>query len=593
MIWWIALGLVLVLFAAATFRDKPVMTGVFAAIGLLLAVALSPYAATLILVPVACVLLGQPLFAVLGTMGAIALLGRLDGDASVDDVMIELELLVTKSLELADKEVLLAIPFFVLAGEIMTQGTLAKRLIDVARAAFGFLPGGLAIAGVMGCIFFAAISGSSPVTVIAIGSIMVPALRDAGYKDEFSVGLLTTSGSLGILIPPSIPMIVYAIMVGASTPIDPKDLFLAGLLPGAIIGGLLVCYAIFVGVRDNVPRVPFDMKALMAAMRAGIFSLCLPFLILIGIYTGLFTATEAAVVSVVYAAFVELVIHRDLALSDFPGIITKSMQMMGALFMIIALALSLNHVLVLEQIPDAMVEWVQSMNLGRTGFLIVVNIFLLGVGFVMDIMSAILILAPMLAPMANVLGIDPLHMGIIFIVNLEIGYCTPPIGLNLFVSSVLFKKDLGFVIRAVLRPLALMLVGLILVTWFPMFSSGAANAINGIEPPPAEAVVETQLNNEETANDVERKGDARSLKELMEAHQGGEAGTTKKPLSLKELMQQNSQADADAKPKKPLSLKELMEQNAAGAQAGSGDAQDTPKKPMSLKEIMDAQNTAP
>ena len=436
-------------------------------------------------------LLGQPLFVLMGVLSMVSLALVTEYD-SLSSLLLQLDTIIEKLLELASKEVLLAIPFFVVAGEVMTQGSLAQRLIDVAKACFGWLPGGLAVAGVSGCIFFAAISGSSPVTVIAIGSIMVPALLRAKYPEPFSIGLLTTAGSLGILIPPSIPMIVYSIMVGATTPMDPKDLFLGGVLPGALIGGMLATYSIFIGYRHQLQTATVSLGQIFAECKRGFWSLLLPVIILGGIYTGIFTATEAAAVSVVYALVVELFIHGELKPRNLMSVAENSMTVMGALFLIIALAIGLNHVLVLEQVPERMVEWLQSLELNRTTFLIIVNLFLLMVGMFMDIMSAILIIAPMLAPMSAAMGIDPIHMGIVFIVNLEIGYLTPPVGLNLFVASTLFRKDLGEIIRAVMAPLLIMMLGLMAITWFPQLSTGLGRALAGKpifdveEPPPTD-----------------------------------------------------------------------------------------------------------
>src|SRR5688572_16240611 len=275
---------------------------------------------------IGCLLLGQPLFVLMGLVSTLLLI-EVSGFTSLD----MLTIIPRKLLELASKEVLLAIPFFVVAGEIMTQGTLARRLVDFMRAMFGWIPGGLAVSGVLGCVFFAAISGSSPVTVVAIGSIMVPALVKAKYPDGFSIGLLTTAGSLGILIPPSIPMIVYSIMVSASTPVDPIDLFKAGILPGLFIGLLLALYSVSQGVRLKIPTEPFSAERAKHAFKEGIWSLFLPVIILGGIYTGVFTATEAAAVSVIYALAVELLIHRELDAKKLVGVATQSMTIMGAL----------------------------------------------------------------------------------------------------------------------------------------------------------------------------------------------------------------------------------------------------------------------
>jgi C4-dicarboxylate transporter DctM subunit len=497
-------------------------------------------------------LLGQPLFVLMGGLG-MALLWTVSGLATLDEQV----LVVRRLLELAGKEVLLAIPFFVVAGELMTQGSLARRLIEFMKAAFGWIPGGLAVSAVAGCVFFAAISGSSPVTVVAIGSIMVPALVKAKYPEDFSIGLLTTAGSLGILIPPSIPMIVYSIMVSSATPVDPTDLFIAGVMPGLFIGALLAGYSVTQGIRFKIPREPFSRTRLWDATRHGFWSLLLPVIILGGIYSGLFTATEASAVSVVYALAVEVFIHGEMDRKKLVAVAEGSMTVMGSLLVIISLAIVLNYFLVDQQVPDLAVEWLKTLNLTPTTFLIVVNLLLLVVGMFMDIMSAILIIAPMLAPMAAAMGINPIHMGIIFIVNLEIGYLTPPVGLNLFVSSSLFKKGLGYVIRAVIPTTAIMLGSLMVITWWPGLSVGLVEALKE-KPKPAPAVVQPKVDDQPLAPPT---GKVKSLEEMMrEAKQkattdGGLSDATPAPAepprvkSLDELMREakaRRAADADA-----------------------------------------------
>jgi C4-dicarboxylate transporter DctM subunit len=520
----------------------------------------------------AALLLGQPLFVLMGALGTL-LLATVSGLGTLSDLTV----VVRKLLELASKEVLLAIPFFVVAGELMTQGSLARRLVDVMKATFSWMPGGLAVSAVAGCVFFAAISGSSPVTVVAIGSIMVPALLKAKYPDGFSIGLLTTAGSLGILIPPSIPMIVYSIMVSSTTPVDPTDLFLAGIVPGLFIGALLAGYSIVIGAKHKIPREPFSFATWKAEMARGFWSLMLPLIILGGIYGGIFTATEAAAVSVIYALVVELFLHKELTPKKLVDVAEQSMVVMGSLLVIIALAITLNYFLVLEQIPDAMVDWLKAQDLSRNGFLILVNLLLLVVGCFMDIMSAILILAPMLAPMAAAVGINPIHMGIIFIVNLEIGYLTPPVGLNLFVSSTLFKRSLGFVIRAVLPTLVIMLVSLVAITWVPAFSLGLVEALDDQPPAPA-ATMPTTPSPESAATEPATPGKVKSLQELMREAQGGgaaDAGADAAPRvkSLQELMEEakakdagapdagvDAAAPAPAAPPRVKSLQELMQE---------------------------------
>ena len=484
----------------------------------------------------AALLLGQPLFILMGGVGML-LLAQVSGLSTLQEQTV----VVRKLLELAGKEVLLAIPFFVVAGELMTQGSLSRRLIEFMKAAFGWIPGGLAVAAVAGCCFFAAISGSSPVTVVAIGSLMVPALVKAKYPEDFSIGLLTTAGSLGILIPPSIPMIVYAIMVSASTPVDPTDLFIAGVGPGLFIGALLAGYSVTQGLRHRIPREPFSGKRLWEATRQGIWSLLLPVIILGGIYSGIFTATEASAVSVVYAFAVEWFIHREMDRKKLLSVVEGSMTVMGSLLVILALAIALNYFLVDQQVPDLMVEWLKTKNLSRNEFLLVVNGLLLVVGCFMDIMSAILIIAPMLAPMADAVGIDPVHMGIIVIVNLEIGYLTPPVGLNLFVSSSLFKKGLGFVVKSVLPTLGIMLVSLAIITWWPGL---ALSLVHALKAKPAEVpapAAPAQPGTPEVANPAPTQvapaageGKVKSLEELMKAakqKKAAEAGAEEVPAA--------------------------------------------------------------
>jgi C4-dicarboxylate transporter DctM subunit len=527
----------------------------------------------------AALLTGQPLFVLMGSLGVV-LLAQVSGLGTLDDLTV----VVRKLMELAGKEVLLAIPFFVVAGEVMTQGSLARRLVEVMKATFSWMPGGLAVSAVAGCVFFAAISGSSPVTVVAIGSIMVPALIKAKYPENFSIGLLTTAGSLGILIPPSIPMIVYSIMVSSTTPVDPTDLFLAGIAPGLFIGGMLASYSIFIGIKEKIPREPFSFTRWRHEIERGLWSLLLPVIILGGIYGGVFTATEAAAVSVIYALIVELFIHKELDTKRLIDVAEQSMVVMGSLLVIIALAITLNYFLVLEQVPDAMVEWLKAQELSRTSFLILVNIILLIVGFFMDIMSAILILAPMLAPMASAVGVHPVHMGIIFIVNLEIGYLTPPVGMNLFVSSTLFKRSLGWVIKAVLPTLAIMLVSLVVITWVPSLSLGILEALKADKETPAGP----------TAPVAPPK--VKSLDELMKESQGAGAGSDDdagKVKSLVELLEEAKAKEAgEAEPApagKVKSLQELMEEAKAkeAGEAENGAPAEAPARVKSLQELME------
>ena len=444
--------------------------------------------AGLLLIIAACILLAEPLFVLMGAVSGWLLLNTEEVTSFGQLISI-----VEETRELSDKVELLAIPFFVISGALMSEGDIARRLVGVARAFFAPVPGGLAVAAVAACVFFAAISGSSPVTVIAIGSIMYPTMLREQYDPRFSAGLMTTAGSLGILIPPSIPMIVYAICDpnGLDDPpryaiaadplkgLDISHLFLAGVGPGLLIGAILGGFAIYTGWRAKLPTSPFVVGEALRAIRDGFWALMLPVLILGGIYGGLFTPTEAAAVSVIYALVVEVGIHRSLKISAIPRIIGESTVLIGSLLIIMALAQGFNKYLADEGIALQAAEWLTSYELSPVGFLLMVNVLLLIVGCFMDILSAIFILVPLLSPMAYQLGIHPMHLAIVFIVNLEIGYLTPPLGLNLFVASTIFQKSLGEVIKSVIPFIFLMLFGLGLITYFPVISLGPVSAFNG------------------------------------------------------------------------------------------------------------------
>lgn len=398
------------------------------------------------------VIAGLPLFVILGVVATLcySLQGNADLSGVIEDIYFA-----------ADKEILLAIPLFILAGNLMTHGAIARRLIRITSSITAPLPAGLGVAAVLSCTLFAAISGSSPVTLIAIGSMMYPALVDAGYSRGFSVGLLASAGTLGIIIPPSIPMIVYSIM--ASVPVT--DMFIAGVLPGLLLAAILMVYAMYHG--RKMPRGRWDTAEFFAAFKAGFLSLLVPVIILGGIYSGFFTATEAAAIAVAVALTIELGFYRELKLPLVWKSMTDTTEMLGMIFFILLFAVSFNKFLILEQIPQNFVQDLSGIISTKMEFLIGVNILLLIAGCLMDIMSAILVFAPLLTPMAIHYGINPIHFGIIMIVNLEIGYLTPPVGINLFVASAAFRQPLGDVIRAAIVPALMLLGGLMVVTFWP------------------------------------------------------------------------------------------------------------------------------
>lgn len=363
-----------------------------------------------------------------------------------------------------DKEVLLSIPLFLICGAVMGRGAIAARLIEIMTAITAPLPGGMAIATVMTCAVFAAISGSSAVTLIAVGSIAYPALLAQGYDKKFSLGALASGGTLGVIIPPSIPMILY----GIATETSIIDLFTAGILPGLLLMGLLAGYSLI--VNRHLPRQSFSLVQLMGALRSGIWSMLMPVILLGGIYSGYFSPTESAAVALAYAVLVELFIHKELRLGDLRDVAIETAIMMGTIFPVLAIALSVNLLLTAHQAPAVLAEWIGGFITSKVTFLLAVNVLLLIVGCVMDMVSAILILAPVLLALGRVYGIDPVHLGIIMTVNLEIGLLTPPVGINLIVAMTAFREKFSLITRGVLPFIALMIVGLLIVSFVPALS---------------------------------------------------------------------------------------------------------------------------
>jgi C4-dicarboxylate transporter DctM subunit len=381
-------------------------------------------------------------------------------------------------IDLIDTPELVAIPFFMVAGAIMGRGLIARKLIGVATAWLGWLPGGLGISAIFACAFFAAISGSSPVTVVTIGSVMIPALKGAGYSNTFSYGLVTSAGGLGIIIPPSIPMVVYAIYASNSgVPVKVEELFMAGLLPGIFIAIVLALFTSF-GARKT-ERIKFEFKKGVESIIDGIWALFLPFFILGGIYLGLFNAMESAAMSVVLALVIEIFIHRSMKLSELGEIISENSLLMGAILLIITTATGFATFVEDRQLPEHLGEWLRSVDLSPVTFALVLNGMLLVVGFFLDVISAIVLFVPLVVPLAAELGFDPLHIGIIFIVNLEIGYLTPPIGLNLFVATSYFKQPFGVIVRSVMPFVGVMIASLMVLTYVPTIAVGLPRSAEG------------------------------------------------------------------------------------------------------------------
>jgi len=382
--------------------------------------------------------------------------------------------LALKLFETSEHYTLLAIPFFILGGAFMTTGGVAKRMIRFANACIGHMRGGLAMASVLACMLFAAVSGSSPATVVAVGSIVIAGMVKAGYPKPFAAGVICNAGTLGILIPPSIVMVVY----GAATETSVGKLFMAGVIPGIMLG-LMLMVAIYVRARSlDLPRqARATLGEVLTSGRDSLWGLLLIVIILGGIYGGVFTPTEAAAVAAIYAFFIAVFVYRDIGMHRVPGVLLEAGKVTVMLMFIVANALLFAHVLTTERIPQAIAEAIISWGMAPWQFLIVVNILLLIAGMFMEPTGIILILAPILFPIATQLGIDPVHLGIIMVVNLEIGMVTPPIGLNLFVTAGITGMSITEVVRAAIPWTLVLLVFLIIITYVPQISLWLPNLL--------------------------------------------------------------------------------------------------------------------
>jgi tripartite ATP-independent transporter DctM subunit len=401
-------------------------------------------------------LLGLPLFAVLSGLALTAF--HAEGISSTA-VIIELY-------RLASNPTILAIPLFTFAGVLLSAGDSPRRLVNLFRALVGWMPGGIAIVTLLVTSFFTAFTGASGVTIIALGGLLLTILQQEGYQEKFNLGLLTTTGSLGLLFPPSLPLILYGLVAGVS--ID--SLFRAGITPGILLIVILAAYSYFKAGRQKVKRTPFDGRAALRALKQAAWELPLPFIVVVGIYGGWVTATEAATITVVYVLLVELVILREIGWRKLLRVIEESMTLVGAILVILGGALGLTSYLVDAEVPMRLLEWLEQFIGSKILFLLLLNVFLLAVGALMDIFSAIVVIVPLLLPVAAAFGVEPIHLGIIFLVNLEIGYSTPPVGLNLFLASFRFKQPIWKLYGAALPFILLMLLALALVTWWPALS---------------------------------------------------------------------------------------------------------------------------
>ncbi|MCD1634513.1 TRAP transporter large permease [Martelella mediterranea] len=369
-----------------------------------------------------------------------------------------------------DRELLLSVPLFILVGAVMSRGSIAARLVAVMTALTRPIPGGLAVATILSCAVFSAISGSSIVTMLAVGSVLYPALTANGYSRSFAIGALCAGGTLGIVIPPSLPMILYGVVTDSNI----SDLFLAGIGPGLLLTGVFSIYA--VAVNWSIPRARFSTADLGQALFRGIPALLMPAILLGGIYSGYYSPNEAAAVALLYALLVEVLFFRELKSRDYIHICVESAKLVGALFPLIAVAVSLNLLLAEHRIPQQIIAFMTDHVQNEAVFLLLTNLMLLIIGCFMDTASSIAITAPLLKPLAEAYGVGSTHLGVIIVLNLEIGILTPPLGLNLIVAMTAFKENFGVVCRAAIPFVLLMIVCLLLVTFQPWIAMALVNA---------------------------------------------------------------------------------------------------------------------
>jgi len=412
-----------------------------------------------LLLVIAAAAVGAPIFAVLG--GAAVLLFMADG-VTPATVLIE-----TYSLSVSPT--LPAIPLFTLAGFILAEGHASTRMLRVFRAWFGWIPGGTAVVCAILCTFFTAFTGGSGVTILAVGGVLFPALLKEGYRDRFSLGLLTTSGSLGLLLPPSLPLILYAVV--AQIPIE--DLFIGGLLPGILLTAMIAAWGVREGLTTGTARHPFRVREAVAALWEAKWELAMPFVVIVSMFSGIATAVEAAALTACYALLIQTVIHRDLNIRrDLLRVFVECVLVIGGVLVILGVAVGLTNYLVGVQLPAKLVEWVRGHIESRLAFLLALNLFLIVVGWLMEIFAAIVVVVPLIVPLGVAFGIHPVHLGIIFVANLELGFLTPLVGINIFLASYRFKRPVLEVVRATLPFMAILGIGVLVITYVPWLTTG-------------------------------------------------------------------------------------------------------------------------
>lgn len=409
------------------------------------------------------VLLGAPLFAVIA---ASVMLSFFNADVDLTVVIIEIY-------RLAEMPVLLAIPLFTFAGYLLAESQAPHRLVRITNVFFGWMPGGLAAVALVICAMFTAFTGASGVTIVALGGLLYPALKEAGYPERYSLGLVTTSGSIGLLFAPSLPLILYGVVaqqLNIGQPVAISDLFLAGILPGLLIIVLLSLLGLWQKRGIYTPPTPFSGREALGALRDAAWELPLPFIVLGGIYSGFFAVSEAAAVTAIYVFIVEVLIKREITWTNLPKIMRESMVLVGAILIVLGMSLASTNYMLDAEIPNKLFNFIRSNVDNPYSFLLLLNVFLLALGMMLDIFSALVIMVPLILPIAVGYGIHPVHLGIIFLANMEIAYLMPPMGMNLFIAGYRFDRPMLEIFRSVLPFVALLLLAVLIITYWPALS---------------------------------------------------------------------------------------------------------------------------
>ena len=412
--------------------------------------------------------LGAPLFSVLLGASLLGFYGLYDGELDVVLSIIPIELY-----RIVDTPLLVALPLFTFSGYLLSEANTSTRLVNLMQSLFGWLPSGLAIVAFIACAVFTALTGASGVTIVALGALLLPALKQAGFADKFSLGLVTTSGSLGLLLVPSVPLILYGVIaqqLNVGEPFTVVELFVAGVAPLCLMLSLLIGWTLWHHRGGKIPRISFTLEKLSSALWDARWELPLPFVVLGGVFGGYFAISEAAAVTAAYVVLAEVVLYREVAWRQLSRVAVESMVMVGGILLILGIALGFTNFLVDAEAPQQLLAFMNRYIEDPLSFLILLNVLLLILGAMLDIFSALVIMVPLLLPVAVGYGVHPVHLGIIFLANMQIGYFTPPVGMNLFIASYRFKKPLTELYSATLPFLLVLLLALMLITYFPLLS---------------------------------------------------------------------------------------------------------------------------